>query len=125
MKLYHLTPRVNLGSILKKGIRCAAKTGAFGLGDKQFRSCFVWLTDDPDYILRYQVGDIWARKNKIQIIELCNVGNVFQMHSWATGTSMEIPHEFVSTRSVPPQNIVMVRPGYNEFGKNYPRCELK
>jgi hypothetical protein len=110
MKLYHLTPRDNLGSILKKGIRCAARTGSLGFGDKQFRSCFVWLTDDPDYILKHQVGDAWAKKNKIQIIELCNVGDVFPMHSWATGIPVRAEHEFVSIKRIPPQNIVMVCP---------------
>lgn len=82
MILYHITPRINLPSIMiqglilnyEKGLNCSGKSDSV-----------VWLTNDPLEILTDQAGIKWIKKNdpiilKVNVKEL----NIFP-YQYASG----------------------------------------
>ena len=64
MKLYHITPRKNLESIVEKGLIPGYHRG---LG----KGCgVIFLTDNPKYILETQAGPNWISQFDLVILEI-------------------------------------------------------
>jgi len=65
--LYHITAKKNVDSILSKGL---IPNFQRGLSRRQDYAPCVWLTDDTDYILETQAGDLWREENDPVVLEI-------------------------------------------------------
>ena len=68
MILYHITPKKNLENIQALGIIPGYNKGLSTF--KSEKSSFVWLTDNPNYILTTQAGHDWIRENEPVVIKI-------------------------------------------------------
>ena len=64
--LYHITPRRHLPSIMVNGLIPGHRRGLTVASAK--RQDKVYLTNNPDYIMKTQAGDEWLRRNDVVIL---------------------------------------------------------
>lgn len=81
--LYHITPGERVDSILSNGIIPGYKKGLNCRLPE--RKPYVWLTDNPNYILEKQAGETWVELNHPKVIRVeCADLDVryFSKHEW-------------------------------------------
>lgn len=110
MIMYHVTPRKNVHSIIVEGLipqRGDGLTNRAWLLHEHIRG-HVFFTDNPDYILEEQGGDIWNREQDPMVLEVNVEGLDLKLFRvWSTEDEPE-PHEWVFKGTVPPDRIVSV-----------------
>jgi hypothetical protein len=97
-KLYHITPRRNVPSICEFGL-----IPSYGRGMMEGRQLSkpkmgkVFLTDDPEWVLREQCGRAWCKKNDPVLFEVDVEGIDVRvcLYWWrADGLPVVSEHEF-------------------------------
>ena len=81
--LFHITRGDRVDSILTNGIIPSYKKG-LNCGYPE-RKPYVWLTDDPDYILETQAGKNWieSRNPKVMRVDCSDLEvKYFGQHEW-------------------------------------------
>lgn len=82
-ELFHITRGDRVDSILSNGIIPGYKNGLnYGYPE---RKPYVWLTDNPDYILEKQAGKTWIESNNPKVIRVdCADLDIryFRQHEW-------------------------------------------
>jgi hypothetical protein len=92
--LFHITPSDNLPSILKHGLIPKRGKG-LTTGPKKYIESKVWLTDNPEYILRTQAGETWIKsRNPIILRVNCRGLDIKQRTCCPNGIPIIMPHEF-------------------------------
>jgi hypothetical protein len=101
-KYYHITKSKNLNSILIRGIVpgfCKGITTDFYRNDKEIKN-FVFLTNNPKYILENQCGKEWCKKHRLILLEI-NTDNINLIS--ATGI------EFKVKNTISPNRIISIK----------------
>ena len=100
MKLYHITPKKNLESILTNGLIPGHKRG---LG----KGCnVIFLTDNPKFILNTQAGPNWIEQHKPVILEVDTELYVLRLYRNGAGQAI---HEYVCKKHIKAKHIMHVR----------------
>jgi hypothetical protein len=100
--LYHLTACNNVSSILMFGLIPNFKKGLTVWEDDQRVRNFVWLTDNPCYILETQAGIDW----EYSVLRINCDGLIVKPYSVRLRTDLEIvPHEFQYDGVIDPNRI--------------------
>ena len=89
MTLFHITCKSKITRILREGIQPRKSRG---ISKEDSHREWVWLTDNPDYILQTQAGRAWARQNTPTILEVDATGLRIEPH--ITDAGEIVPHEY-------------------------------
>lgn len=100
MKLYHITPKKNLKSILTNGLIPGHNRG-LGKGCSE-----IFLTDNPNFILNTQAGPNWIEQHKPVILEIDTESYVLKSHRNVAGQAI---HEYVCKEHIKSKHIMRVR----------------
>jgi len=106
MLLYHITHQNSLDSILKRGIVPKYECLRRGLTCYRSRDRFVWLTDNPQYIIETQAASGWPTcilqialtENSHCVVPALSPSPYDKGSAWITRT-----HEFITERVHPDQ----------------------
>lgn len=69
-KLFHITPQINIQSIFVQGLIPNFRKGLTIGPHIQNQKKYIWLTDDTQYILRWQAGYYWEQEHKPVILSI-------------------------------------------------------
>jgi len=92
MKMYHITRSKNVSSILEIGIIPGHRAGI----TCKHRCKEIFLTSNPEHILKSQCGDKWCKQHNPAIMEIDRAG----LHVKNRGNS-----EYTVSTSIPPNKI--------------------
>ena len=100
MTLFHITAGHKVNRILDEGIlpKCPG-----GISQNREHTQWVWLTDNPKYILQTQAGQAWARQNKPVILTVDVSDLIIEKHVTEQGEI--VPHEFKYNSTIEPGRI--------------------
>lgn len=120
IKLFHITPKVNLENILKHGLIPNYRKGMCSyITDKK---PVIWLTNNVRYIIRKQVGWKWVREFEPVVLTI-NVTDIIDSIRARIVYPSEIPtvcpHEFLIEQVIDPKHIISYKVfSYEDFPPN-------
>ena len=100
MTLFHITAHHKVDRILNEGIH-PKRPG--GISQNPAHTRWVWLTDNPTYILQTQAGAAWARQNTPVILTVDVSDLTIEKHVTEQGEI--VPHEYKYSGSIEPDRI--------------------
>jgi hypothetical protein len=105
-KLFHITAARNIELILKEGlIPCKAK----GLNCNPSSKPVIWLTNNINYIVKYQAGEEWIKKHDPYVLTI-NVTPYRKLlrakiiYAWEVPKTSE--YEFFVEGTISPKHII-------------------
>ena len=105
MKLYHITHKSNVKSILKNGLIPSFSSGLSVT--KRSKKKLVWLTDNPEFIISSQYDQ--NRVNDLRIIEVNIDGLLVGARAvYPTGRMSICNHEFFTVGKISPKRLKKV-----------------
>lgn len=100
MTLFHITARHKVNRILEEGIH-PKRPG--GISQNPEHTQWVWLTDNPEYILQTQAGQAWAKQNEPVILTVDVSDLIIEKHVTEQGEI--VPHEYKYLGMIDPSRI--------------------
>ena len=114
-KLWHITRKSNISSILIHGIIPSFGEGITTPFFRNKNSKFIFLTNDPVYILKFQCGEKWCKEHHPYILEI-DIEDLDVLRYSSSNI------ECVVYKPIPPSKIKKIIPFNKWKGLNYARC---